>query len=240
MRDADRSEYSTRLETEPKIGIRHVDLHKLYQRVVGEGGYDLCSDTKAKPLMWRKFAEEFIGKNQYTAAQAFQVKLVYYKNLVAYEITNHWHKEPPPKEILEEVTAKGGNVMGRTLENFSKPPTRDEKLAEAAEASDTSPGQTTPKEEKPDIMEDPGSATGRSSRGLRQQPPQRVLFQPDTASRQTRGQSSAVGAHSWSNYERRLERVRNDERRNLHTCFIRANGVVPTYSQTCDYPLEQR
>jgi chromatin structure-remodeling complex subunit RSC9 len=144
--------------------------------------------------MWRKFAEEFIGKNQYTAAQAFQVKLVYYKNLVAYEITNHWHKEPPPKEILEEVTAKGGNVMGRTLENFSKPPTRDEKLAEAAEASDTSPGQTTPKEEKPNIMEDPGSATGRSSRGLRQQPPQRVLFQPDTASRQTRGQSSAVNA----------------------------------------------
>jgi chromatin structure-remodeling complex subunit RSC9 len=145
--------------------------------------------------MWRKFAEEFIGKNQYTAAQAFQVKLVYYKNLVAYEITNHWQKEPPPKEILEEVTAKGGNVMGRTLENFSKPPTRDEKLAEAAEASDTSPGQTTPKEEKPDIMEDPGSAAGRSSRGLRQQPPQRVLFQPDlNASRQTRGQSNTVNA----------------------------------------------
>jgi chromatin structure-remodeling complex subunit RSC9 len=145
--------------------------------------------------MWRKFAEEFIGKNQYTAAQAFQVKLVYYKNLVAYEITNHWHKEPPPKEILEEVTAKGGNVMGRTLENFSKPPTRDEKMAEAADASDTSPGQVTPKEEKPDIMEDPGSAAGRSSRGLRQQPPQRVLFQPDlNASRSTRGQSSTVNA----------------------------------------------
>lgn len=152
------------------------------------------SDTKAKPLMWRKFAEEFIGKNPYTAAQAFQVKLVYYKNLVAYEITNHWHKEPPPKEILEEVTAKGGNVMGRTLENFAKPPTRDEKLAEA-DASDTSPGQTTPKEEKPDMPEDPGSAHGRSSRGLRHQPPQRVLFQPDlTGARQTRGQSNAVNA----------------------------------------------
>lgn len=145
--------------------------------------------------MWRKFAEEFIGKNQYTAAQAFQVKQIYYKNLVAYEITNHWQKEPPPKEILEEVTAKGGNVMGRTLENFSKPPTREEKLAEAAEASDTSPGQTTPKEEKADVVEDPGSAAGRSSRGLRHQPPQRVLFQPDlTASRQTRGQSNTVQA----------------------------------------------
>ncbi|KAM0723438.1 hypothetical protein Q7P37_000424 [Cladosporium fusiforme] len=185
----------TRLETEPKVGIRHVDLFKLYPRVVSEGGYDLCSDTKAKPLMWRKFAEEFIGKNQYTAAQAFQVKLIYYKNLVAYEITNHWQKEPPPKEILEEVTAKGGNVMGRTLENFSKPPTREEKLAEAADASDTSPGQSTPKEEKAELAEDPGSAAGRSSRGLRHQPPQRVLFQPDlTASRQTRGQSNTVQA----------------------------------------------
>lgn len=187
--------YSTRLETEPKVGIRHVDLSKLYQRVVGEGGYDLVSDTKAKPLMWRKFAEEFIGKNQYTAAQAFQMKQIYYKNLVAYEITNHWQKEPPPKEILEEVTAKGGNVMGRTLDNFSKPPTREEKLAEAAEASDASPGQSTPKEEKVDMSEDPGSAAGRSSRGLRHQPPQRVLFQPDlTAGRQTRGQSSAAHA----------------------------------------------
>lgn len=155
----------------------------------------MCSDTKAKPLMWRRFAEEFIGKNQYTTAQAFQVKLVYYKNLVAYEITKHWNQEPPPKEILEDVTAKGGNVMGRTLENFSKPPTREEKLAEAAEASDTSLGHVTPKAEKTETIEDPGSAAGRSSRGLRQQPPQRVLFQPDlTASRQTRGQSSTVNA----------------------------------------------
>lgn len=163
--------------------------------MVDEGGYDLVSDTKAKPLMWRKFAEEFIGKNQYTAAQAFQVKQIYYKNLVAYEISNHWHKEPPPKEILEEVTAKGGNVMSRTLENFSKPPTRDEKLAEAADASDASPDQSTPKEEKMEISEDPGSAAGRSSRGLRHQPPQRVLFQPDlTASRQTRGQVNAAHA----------------------------------------------
>lgn len=187
--------YRTRLETEPKVGVRHVDLHTLYNRVVEEGGYDLCSDTKAKPLMWRKFAEEFIGKNPYTAAQAFQMKQIYYKNLVAYEITNHWDKEPPPKEILEEVSAKGGNVMTRTLENFAKPPTREEKLAADAE-SDTSPGQKTPKDEKQDPNEEPGSANaGRSTRGLRQQPPQRVLFQPDlTASRQTRGAASNVHA----------------------------------------------
>lgn len=144
------------------------------------------SDTKAKPLMWRTFATEFVGKNQYTAAQAFQIKNVYYKNLCAYEITTHWEKEPPPKEILEEVTAKGGNVMGRTIENFIKPAARQE---DAGDSSDVSPEQKTPKEEKIEAVEDPGSATGRSTRGLRHQPPQRVLFQPDlTSARQTRGQ----------------------------------------------------
>lgn len=193
----------------------------------------MCSDTKAKPLMWRKFAEEFIGKNQYTAAQAFQVKLVYYKNLVAYEITNHWHKEPPPKEILEEVTAKGGNVMGRTLENFSKPPTRDEKLAEA-EASDASPGQTTPKEEKPDIMDDPGSAAGRSSRGLRQQPPQRVLFQPDlTAGRQTRGQSNAVNASPTPG-------AHTNGVLNASAMTNGATSTLASYEPTVSYPLTLR
>ncbi|EME50113.1 hypothetical protein DOTSEDRAFT_165097 [Dothistroma septosporum NZE10] len=180
----------TSLETEPKIGVRHVDLFKLYQRVVEEGGYDLCSDTKAKPLMWRRFAEEFIGKNQYTAAQAFQIKNVYYKNLVAYEISTHWGKEPPPKEILEDVTAKGGNVMTRTAENFERPKPREQENLANGDASDASPEQKTPKEEKTDGLDEPGSATGRSTRGLRQQPPQRVLFQPDiTAGRHSRGQN---------------------------------------------------
>ncbi|OQO03909.1 hypothetical protein B0A48_10551 [Cryoendolithus antarcticus] len=181
----------TNLETAPKVGIRHIDLLKLYDRVVGEGGYDLVSDTKAKPLMWRKLAEEFVGKNQYTAAQAFQIKNIYYKNLVAYEITNHWEKEPPPKEIVEEVTAKGGNVMSRTLENFVKPPSREEKLAGDGDASDGSPSQKTPKEEKGDPSEEPGSATGRTSRGLRHQPPQRVLFQPDPAAQGRRSNNNA-------------------------------------------------
>ncbi|KAI7613916.1 hypothetical protein KC319_g19984, partial [Hortaea werneckii] len=140
--------------------------------------------------MWRRFAEEFVGKNQYTPAQAFQIKNVYYKNLCAYEISNHWQKDPPPKEILEEVTAKGGNVMGRTMENFVKPPTREEK-EQAAEGSEhgTSPEQKTPKAESAAADgEDPNSAAGNRTRGLRQAPPQRVLFQPElSSSRQTRG-----------------------------------------------------
>lgn len=64
------------------MGTRHLDLHKLYLRVVEEGGYDLVSDTKAKPLMWRKIAEDFLGRSPHLAAQAFMVKSAYYKNLV--------------------------------------------------------------------------------------------------------------------------------------------------------------
>ena len=71
----------TYFEAEPKVGSRHINLLKLYERILGEGGYDLVSDTKARPLMWRKFAEEFIGKGPHIAAQAFQVKSCYYKNL---------------------------------------------------------------------------------------------------------------------------------------------------------------
>lgn len=144
--------------------------------------------------MWRRFAEEFIGKNQYTAAQAFQIKNVYYKNLCAYEISTHWGQEPPPKQILEDVTAKGGNVMTRTLDNYERPKPREETTLNG-ETSDGSPEHRTPKEVKSELVEEPGSATGRTTRGLRQQPPQRVLFQPDaSAVRQARAHPHPPGA----------------------------------------------
>ncbi|RMY85507.1 hypothetical protein D0861_06414 [Hortaea werneckii] len=224
----------TTLDSAPKVGVRHIDLYKLYQRVVSEGGYDLCSDTKAKPLMWRRFAEEFVGKNQYTPAQAFQIKNVYYKNLCAYEISNHWQKDPPPKEILEEVTAKGGNVMGRTMENFVKPPTREEK-EQAAEGSEhgTSPEQKTPKAESATLDgEDPNSAAGNRTRGLRQAPPQRVLFQPElSSSRQTRGAAhvnqsptpgqQAPGSNSFVS----------------NSSFAAASATLANYEPPSSYPL---
>lgn len=141
--------------------------------------------------MWRKFAEEFLGRSPHLAAQAFQVKSAYYKNLVAYEITNHWNKEPPPKEILEEVTAKGGGVMGRTLENFERGPTRETQNLVNGNSSDSEEPEQTPKQEKMDVDE-PGSANGRSTRGLRHAPPQRVLFQPEITTRQTRNASNQL------------------------------------------------
>lgn len=43
----------------------------------------------------------------------------------AYEIKYHWREEPPPPEIVENLTAKGGDVRKRTLDNFNVPGTRE-------------------------------------------------------------------------------------------------------------------
>lgn len=105
---------------------------------------------------------------------------------------------PPPKEILEDLTAKGGNVMDRSLETFERPHTREEGNLANGNSSDGENEDTTPKQEKMEVDEIPGSATGRSTRGLRHAPPQRVLFQPDTVQpqRQTRNLSNHVPSPS--------------------------------------------
>lgn len=68
-------------EAAPKVSIHYLNLKDLYERIVEDGGYDSVSDTKARPLMWRKIAEEFVGRGPHVAAQAFQVKSAYYRNL---------------------------------------------------------------------------------------------------------------------------------------------------------------
>ncbi|TKA79537.1 hypothetical protein B0A49_00382 [Cryomyces minteri] len=185
----------TTLEPEPRVGPRRLDLLRLYKRVVADGGYDLVSDTKKTRLGWRRIAEDFIGKSPHLPAQAFTTKSAYYKNLAAYEISDHWKRDPPPKEILEDVSAKGGDLLTRTLENFDCPVGRETENLVNGDVSDAGDveKEKTPKEEKMDI-DDPGS-TGRVTRGLRQAPPQRVLFQPDGApSRQTRHASNHVNS----------------------------------------------
>ncbi|KAF2760289.1 hypothetical protein EJ05DRAFT_474178 [Pseudovirgaria hyperparasitica] len=175
----------TTLEREPKIANRHIDLNKLYKRVCEEGGYDRVSDTKGNKLAWRKLAAEFLPGVSSLITQAFLVKTAYYKNLAAYEITNFHGKEPPPKEILEDLTAKGGDLMNRTVENYFASSNREaDMLTNGQDSDDSDQEDKTPKEEKMDIDE-PGSTGARVTRGLRHAPPQRVLFQPD-AGRQTR------------------------------------------------------
>jgi chromatin structure-remodeling complex subunit RSC9 len=71
----------THLDREPKVGNRHIDLFKLYKRVVAEGGYDKVSDTKTNKLAWRRLAGEFLPGSSNLTTQAFIVKSAYYKNL---------------------------------------------------------------------------------------------------------------------------------------------------------------
>ena len=79
----------------------------------------------------------------------------------AYEIKIFWKRDPPPVEILEKLTAKGGDILSRTVENFQPP-----RSSMANGDSDTGGEEArTPKDEKMDIDE-PGSGTGgRSTRG---------------------------------------------------------------------------
>ena len=78
----------------------------------------------------------------------------------AYEIKTLHGREPPPIEILEKLTAKGGDILSRTVENF-RPPQRSSLVNGDSESGGED--SKTPKDEKMDIDE-PGSV-GRSTRG---------------------------------------------------------------------------
>jgi chromatin structure-remodeling complex subunit RSC9 len=105
----------------------------------------------------------------------------------AYEIVHVHGKEPPPKEILEDLTPRGGDLLSRTIENYRPTSSRERRnLGEDMESADDSDGE----EQKADKEVDTPESGGRATRGLRQAPPQRILFQPDvTSSRQTRHSS---------------------------------------------------
>jgi chromatin structure-remodeling complex subunit RSC9 len=172
----------TNLDIEPRVGTKYIDLLQLFKTVVERGGYDKVSDEK---LAWRKLGQDFNLGTANLPALAFSLKSTYYKNLAAYEISTIHGKEPPPKEILEDVTAKGGGLLERTVENY-RPSSRRETNALGLDGSEASGDDGTPVRDTVGSEDTPGSG-GRATRGLRQAPPQRVLFQPDTQpSRQSR------------------------------------------------------
>lgn len=163
----------TILDPSPKVVGKPIDLLQLFKLIVDWGGYDKVCDEK---LAWRKVCTEFgIPSNSNLGAASFQLKTVYYKNLAAYEISTIHGKEPPPKEILEDRTASGGNLLTRTIENYA-PSRKDGGLGN--EHSEASGDDGTPVRDRNASEEIPNSG-GRVTRGLRQAPPQRILFQPD-------------------------------------------------------------
>lgn len=85
----------------------------------------------------------------------------------AYEISTFHKRDPPPKEILEDVSAKGGDLLSRTVENYFRPVSREaEKLGngEDRDTDDSDQEHKTPREDKMDVDE-PGSTGGRITRG---------------------------------------------------------------------------
>ncbi|KAE8840171.1 hypothetical protein HRS9122_06776 [Pyrenophora teres f. teres] len=189
----------TVLDREPKVGSRHIDLLRLYKRVNEEGGYDKVSDTRNNKLAWRRIATEFLPKSPSITTQAFLVKTAYYKNLAAYEISTVHKREPPPPEILENVSAKGGDLLNRTVDNFFPPSNREaERLRGDEDSEDEDDVENTPKDDKMDV-DDPGSV-GRSTRSLRHAPPQRVLFQPESSTRQTRQSTGHLSSSQTNGY----------------------------------------
>ncbi|KIX98409.1 uncharacterized protein Z520_05710 [Fonsecaea multimorphosa CBS 102226] len=178
----------TPFDREGKVSGRPISLHKLYKLVMERGGYDALS---AGRMQWRTLVKEFGFGKTHEAVMTFQLKTVYYKNLAAYEIATFWGEEPPPREILEDISAKGGDLRTRTLENYSAPNYRaaiDPAMADGGGANVDSGEdeiQVTPKREKTE-PEEQGSASRYPTRQLRQDPKRTQMFQPDTAPTRSR------------------------------------------------------
>jgi chromatin structure-remodeling complex subunit RSC9 len=172
---------TTTLDPEPKVGSTHLDLMKVFNHIVANGGYDKVSEEK---LAWRRMAAELGIYSNNEASTAFSLKEKFYKNLAAFEISTVHGKEPPPKDILEDVTAKGAALLSRTRENFrGKRESNIGTTDSAASGDDGTPARERP---VPDA-----AASARASRGLREAPPQRVIFQPDTGPSRTTRHSAA-------------------------------------------------
>ncbi|KAI6249386.1 Chromatin structure-remodeling complex subunit rsc9 [Erysiphe necator] len=230
----------TYFDPEPKVGTKHMNLFQLYKAVTSRGGYDVVSDEK---LAWRKLGQEFNLGSSNLPAIAFQLKGVYYKYLAAYEISTHWGEEPPPKEILEDLTARGGGLRTRTVQNFVPPGKRDGGPNDFSEASGD---DGTPSRER-NVSEDTPGSVGRATRGLRQQPPQRIIFQPDTGpARQSRNISTTSHPPQPQNHFQNIQQQQAIQvPRGASTSYNPANNfeissTVTNYEPRSQIPLTLR
>lgn len=172
----------TSFEPEPRLPTMHghvnVDLLKLYNAVLDKGGYDELNKVQKA---WGALAGElgmYYADNKGMGQLSFQLKQDFYRYLSAYWIQDQHGREPPPKEILElqSCASKHGPVLTRTMENFKLSARRS---GEETPTRDERPAESTP------------TSANRASGRLREAPPQRVPFQPDTGpSRQARNVSS--------------------------------------------------
>ena len=176
-------ERGTSFEPEPRLatmfGSVQVDLFRLYKTVIEKGGYDELNKVQKA---WQVLANELgmhFDDSKGMGQLSFQLKHGFYKYLGAFWIKDQYGKEPPPKEILESLSCatKNGPLLTRTVESF--------KLASRRPTE-----EVAPKEDRSSETSTPVSGTRASGR-LREAPPQRIPFQPETGpSRQPRQTSS--------------------------------------------------
>jgi hypothetical protein len=85
----------------------------------------------------------------------------------AYEISTFHKREPPPKEILEDVSAKGGDLLNRTLENYTVRAIREaDNLGNGSQEGGSDDEHKTPNASEKMDVDDPGSTGGRVTRGM--------------------------------------------------------------------------
>jgi len=180
----------TAFEPEPRLptmhGHVHVDLLQLYRAVIDKGGYDEISKIQKA---WGQLANELgmhFDDNKGMGQLSFQLKQDFYRYLAAYWLQDQHGIDPPPKEILEQVScaSKYGPVLTRSLETFKH----------HARSSEETP--TKEKEERP--AESTPLSTNRASGRLREAPAQRVPFQPETGPTRPPRQSSSSSSTSAS------------------------------------------
>ncbi|KAK4159086.1 hypothetical protein QBC43DRAFT_248238 [Cladorrhinum sp. PSN259] len=206
----------TPFDPEPKMGNLSIDLLKLFNYIVENGGYDKVSDEK---LMWRKMCEGLGLMRHNAPADAYTLKQIFYKYLASWEIKTVHKKEPPPPEILEFTTAKGGGLLTRTVENYQARIKTDREESEDG----------TPSRERP--VADTPSSSARASRGLREAPAPRVIFHPDTnSSRQTRHASGGqqTGTPGSSNSHSQQSHPQQHPHQHPHS---HSSTPIPVHSQ---------
>ncbi|EEY21847.1 conserved hypothetical protein [Verticillium alfalfae VaMs.102] len=181
----------TTLDPEPKCSTVNLDLYKLFNLIVEEGGYDEVSDRK---LAWREMVEKLGIPMTSIASTAYQLKDRYLKNLAAYEISTIHGKESPPKDILEDGTAKGGSLLTEPEKTMQQ--TRcARRSGDAAHVARSLLAK--------DTLSAPASA-----RAIERSPPQRVissLTRPDShrnASGAQTGQTSQTTSQHHSNSQK--------------------------------------
>jgi hypothetical protein len=82
--------YRTTFQKEPVLGSKKLDLYKIYQMVVTEGGCEkICAEKS-----WKKICEPF-NFPQTCTNSAFVMKNIYIKFLEPYELEHYWGKKVP-------------------------------------------------------------------------------------------------------------------------------------------------